>query len=871
LAEANNQTAAWRKFGPYLTERQWGTVREDYSPHGSAWDYVTHEMARSYAYRWGEEGIAGISDDQQQLCFAVGLWNCVDTQLKERLFGLTNGQGNHGEDVKELYYYLDSTPTHSYMKMLYKYPQQAFPYEELTVENAQRTKLEPEYELLDTGIFNESRYFDVFIEYAKAGPDDVLIKITAHNRGPKAAPLHILPQLWFRNTWAWGYDDRRPMLQAADGGVQASHHALGQYQLYSERASELLFCENETNGDLLDPELFEGLPVGTTFFKDGINDYVVAGKQTAVNPAKQGTKAAAHYSLTIAPGEAQVVRLRLSQPTHESPFADFDQVFAERQQEADVFYDCVQEGVASPDARMVQRQAFAGMLWSKQYYYYDVSQWLDGDPKRAAPGGDRLKGRNSTWRHLHNADIISMPDKWEYPWYAAWDLAFHCLPLAMLDSSFAKQQLRLLTQDGYLHPNGQMPAYEWKFEDVNAPVHAWATWRVYQMDRKLNGGNGDVPFLEAVFQKLVMTFTWWVNRKDRDERNIFEGGFLGMDNIGVFDRSAPLPTGGKIEQSDGTSWMAMFSLNLMRMALELAKTNPVYQEMASKFFEHFLYIAHAMTKGGGGDFNLWDDQDQFYYDVLHMPDDSRERLRIRSMVGLIPLFAVEVVDDELLEAMPQFAARAQWLIQNRPHLAQLVSRWQEPGEGARHLLSLMRRRRLRNILTRMLDETEFLSDYGIRSLSRYHLEHPYEYHTAEDSFEVSYVAGEAESDMFGGNSNWRGPIWFPVNYLIIESLQRFYSYYGASFTVEYPTGSGKVYNLSEVADALSERLAKLLLRNAEGQRPAFGPAGPLQDDPHFRDYLLFHEFFHGDDGHGLGASHQTGWTGLIVRLLQQKS
>ena len=545
LAEANNQTAAWRKFGPYLTERQWGTVREDYSPHGSAWDYVTHDMARSYAYRWGEEGIAGISDDQQQLCFAVGLWNGVDAQLKERLFGLTNGQGNHGEDVKELYYYLDSTPTHSYMKMLYKYPQQAFPYEELTTENAQRTKLESEYELLDTGIFNESRYFDVFIEYAKAGPDDLLIKITAHNRGPEAAPLHVLPQLWFRNTWAWGYDERRPTLQAADGVVQASHYALGQYQLYSDQTPELLFCENETNGDLLNLELFEGLPVGTTFFKDGINDYVVAGKPTAVNPARQGTKAAAHYNLTIAPGEAQVVRLRLSQPTHEAPFADFDQVFAERQQEADVFYDCVQEGVVSSDARMVQRQAFAGMLWSKQYYYYDVSQWLDGDPKRPAPGGDRLKGRNATWRHLHNADIISMPDKWEYPWYAAWDLAFHCLPLAMLDASFAKQQLRLLTQDGYLHPNGQMPAYEWKFEDVNAPVHAWATWRVYQMDRKLNGGNGDVAFLEAVFQKLVMTFTRWVNRKDRDERNIFEGGFLGMDNIGVFDRWHRCPRAAK--------------------------------------------------------------------------------------------------------------------------------------------------------------------------------------------------------------------------------------------------------------------------------------------------------------------------------------
>jgi hypothetical protein len=867
LAEANNKTAAWKKFGPYLTERQWGTVREDYSPDGNAWDYITHDMARAYAYRWGEEGIAGLSDDNQQLCFGLGLWNGADNQLKERLFGLTNGQGNHGEDVKEQYYYLDSTPTHSYMKMLYKYPQAAFPYEDLVTTNAQRTRLEPEYELLDTGIFNESRYFDVFIEYAKAGPDDILIRITAHNRGLEAASLHVLPQVWFRNTWAWGYDDRKPELrQVRPGVVGASHHALGQYQLYCDQASQLLFCENETHPRLLGRKAAWG-----SYWKDGINSYVVQGHRKAVNPAQRGTKAAAHYALTIAPGESQQVRVRLSQPTHEAPFADFDQLFAERQQEAAVFYDCVQEGVASPDARAVQRQAFAGMLWSKQYYYYDVTQWLDGDPKWPAPQGQRSEGRNSTWRHLHNADIISMPDKWEYPWYAAWDLAFHCLPLAMLDASFAKEQLRLLTQNGYLHPNGQMPAYEWKFEDVNAPVHAWATWRVYQMDRKLNGGQGDTQFLEAVFQKLVLTFTWWVNRKDRDERNIFEGGFLGMDNIGVFDRSAPLPTGGKIEQSDGTSWMAMFALNLMRMALELAKTNPLYQEMASKFFEHFLYIAHAMTLGGGGQFNLWDEQDQFYYDVLHMPDDSRERLRIRSMVGLIPLFAVEVLEDELLDAMPEFTARAWWLVQNRPHLAELVSRWQEPGKGALHLLSLMRRSRLRSVLTRMLDETEFLSDYGIRSLSRYHLEHPYEYHTEEDSFEVRYVAGEAESDMFGGNSNWRGPVWFPVNYLIIESLQKFHNYYGDSFTIEYPTGSGKMYNLSQVADALAERLAQLLLRNEQGQRPAFGPAGSLQDDPHFRDYLLFHEFFNGDDGRGLGASHQTGWTGLVVRLLQQRS
>ncbi|WP_198172617.1 MGH1-like glycoside hydrolase domain-containing protein [Hymenobacter ginkgonis] len=867
LAAANNSLVAWKKFGPYLTERQWGTVREDYSADGNAWEYIAHDMARAYAYRWGEEGIGGLSDDQQQLCFGVGLWNGVDGQLKERLFGLTNGQGNHGEDVKELYYYLDSTPTHSYMKMLYKYPQQAFPYEELLEENAKRTKSEPEYELLDTGIFAENRYFDVFIEYAKAGPEDILIQISVHNRGAEVATLHVLPQLWFRNTWTLGYDDHKPKLcSASTDAIVASHQALGQYQFYCDQRPDLLFCENETNPVLLGEETAKG-----KYFKDGINDYVIAGDKAAINPAQEGTKAAAHYTLVVAPGQAQVVRVRLSQPVHEAPFADFDQVFADRRDEAEVFYDCVQEAVTEPDARLVQRQAFAGMLWSKQYYYYDVSQWLDGDPARPTPPAERLHGRNSTWRHLHNADIISMPDKWEYPWYAAWDLAFHCLPLAMIDADFAKQQLRLLCQDGYLHPNGQMPAYEWKFEDVNAPVHAWATWRVYQMDRKLNGGYGDNAFLEAVFQKLVMTFTWWVNRKDRDERNIFEGGFLGMDNIGVFDRSAPLPTGGKIEQSDGTSWMAMFALNLMRIAMELAKTNPVYQEMATKFFEHFLYIAYAMTRSGGGRFNLWDDQDQFYYDVLHAPDDSRTHMRIRSMVGLIPLFAVEVVDDELLEALPQFAARAQWLVQHRPHLAQLVSRWQEPGKSTSHLLGLMRRSRLKSVLTRMLDETEFLSEHGIRSLSRYHLDHPYEFETEEDRFEVAYVAGESDSDMFGGNSNWRGPVWFPVNYLIIESLQRFHSHYGDGFKVEYPTGSGNLHTLAEIATALSERLAKLLLKNADGHRPAFGPAGPLQNDPHFRDYLLFHEYFDGDSGRGLGASHQTGWTGLIVRLLQQRT
>ncbi|MDO7845858.1 glucosidase [Hymenobacter sp. M29] len=869
LAEARTKNAPWKQFGPYLTERQWGTVREDYSAHGDAWNYISHDMARAYAYRWGEEGLGGISDDQQRLCFAVGLWNGRDNQLKERLFGLTNPEGNHGEDVKEQYYYLDSTPTHSYMRMLYKYPQAAFPYDELRAQNAQRTRLEPEFELIDTGIFAESRYFDVFIEYAKAGPQDLLIQLTIHNRGPEAAPLTVLPQLWFRNTWTLGYDDHRPDIRrAGPAGLVAEHRDLGAYQLYCDQPAELLFCENETSPTVFGKKRKKKNKAGR-YFKDGINEYVVNGQATAVNPQEHGTKAAARYQLTIEPGQPQTVRLRLSQPAHDTPFADFDPLFQARRQDADEFYACIQEGLASADARNVQRQAFAGMLWSKQYYYYDVNQWLDGDPGRPVPPAKRLTGRNHTWRHLHNADIISMPDKWEYPWYAAWDLAFHCLPLAMVDSTFAKHQLRLLCQDGYLHPNGQMPAYEWHFSDVNAPVHAWATWRVYQMDRKLHG-QPDTEFLEAVFQKLVMTFTWWVNRKDRDERNIFEGGFLGMDNIGVFDRSAPLPTGGKIEQSDGTSWMAMFALNLMRMALELAQTRPVYQEMATKFFEHFLHIAEAMTRGGGGKFNLWDEQDQFYYDVLHAPDDTRTRLRIRSMVGLIPLFAVEVIDDELLATVPEFYARALALIQRRPLLAELVSRWQEPGHSTRHLMGLMRRSRLRHVLTRMLDETEFLSDYGIRSLSRYHFDNPYWYHLGEkDSFSVGYVAGEAESDMFGGNSNWRGPVWFPVNYLIIESLQRFHSYYGDGFTIEYPTGSGQQHTLAQVADALSARLARLFLKDENGRRPAHGTTEIHQTDEHFRDHLLFHEYFHGDDGHGLGASHQTGWTGLVVRLLQK--
>ncbi|MBO0358095.1 glucosidase [Hymenobacter sp. BT186] len=864
LEEANTQKTAWKQFGPYLTERQWGTVREDYSSDGNAWDYITHDMARSYAYRWGEEGIAGISDDQQLLCFSVGMWNGQDHIIKERLFGLTNGQGNRGEDVKELYYYLDSTPTHSYMKMLYKYPQGEFPYEELVVENASRTRQEPEFELLDTGIFNDSRYFDVVVEYAKAGPHDLLIQITVHNRGPRTARLHLLPQLWFRNTWGWGHNDYRPQLhKTGPGTVGIEHEALGNYQLYCDQQPRLLFCENDTN-----PKLYGHLPNGPATYKDGINDYVVGGNTTALGANQQGTKAAAHYKLRVAPNVPRVVRLRLSAVPHEAPFADFEDLFATRRLEADEFYDCLQENLTDPDARNVQRQAFAGMLWSKQFYYYDVARWLDGDPVGNMASPRRRAGRNSNWRHLHNADIISMPDKWEYPWYAAWDLAFHCLPLAMLDSEFAKQQLRLFTRDWYMHPNGQLPAYEWNLSDVNPPVHAWATWRVYQMDKKRTG-TADRVFLEAMFHKLALNFAWWVNRKDKSERNIFEGGFLGLDNIGVFDRSAPLPTGGFIEQSDGTSWMAMFALNMMRMAMELAQTNPVYQEMASKFFEHFLYIADAMTRGGDGQFNLWDEEDGFYYDVLHTPDGVRTKLKVRSIVGLIPLFAVEVVEQDVLDGLPEFTNRATWLLANRPYLAQLVARWEEPGRNTRHMVGLLRRQRLTRILTRMLDETEFLAEHGVRGMSRYHLEHPYVFSTEEDDFSVGYVPGEAESSMFGGNSNWRGPIWFPINYLIIESLQKFHFYYGDSLLVEYPTGSGNQLNLRQVADALAQRLAGLLLKDPDGRRPAFGNYELLQTDPHFQDNLLFHEYFNGDNGHGLGANHQTGWTGLVVRLLHQ--
>jgi hypothetical protein len=853
----------WRRWGPYLSERQWGTVREDYSEGGTAWDYFPHEHARSRAYRWGEDGIAGFSDDQALICLALALWNGRDPILKERLFGLTNSEGNHGEDVKELYYYLDATPTHSYMRMLYKYPQAAFPYRELVEENRRRGMTQPEYELPDTGVFADGRYFDVEVEYAKADPDDILMRVTVHNRAAEAAVLHVLPQLWARNIWSWKPHAARPLLSADAGGeITVAHPLLAPLRLYCNGRPELLFCENETNARRL-----WGMNSPAGFFKDGINDYIVQGNKGAVNPERVGTKAAAHYRLDLPAGESAHLDLRLTRPDAAAVFVDFDRILSRRRAEADEFYAALQRDIALPDARLVQRQALAGMLWSKQFYYFDISEWLDGDPLQPPPPPARLHGRDADWRHLNNAEIVSMPDKWEYPWYAAWDLAFHCVSLALVDPGFAKNQLVLLTRDWYMHPNGQLPAYEWAFGDVNPPVHAWAAWRVYQMDRQYRGGKGDRAFLERVFHRLMLNFTWWVNRKDAEGRNIFQGGFLGLDNIGIFDRSAPLPTGGTINQSDGTAWMAMYSLNLMRIALELALEDHVYEDIASKFFEHFLYIAEAMTNIGGDGIGLWDEEDEFYYDVLYLPGGQSVPLRVRSMVGLIPLFAVEVLDASALARLPGFTARMRWFLDHRPHLARLVSRWRDANEDEQHLLSLLRGHRMKRLLKRMLDESEFLSDYGVRSLSKFHEANPYVFEHAGHCFTVGYVPGESNSGLFGGNSNWRGPIWMPVNFLLIESLQRFHDYYGDDFKVECPAGSGQLLHLGDVAAELGRRLCRLFLRDENGNRPTFGGSALHRDDPEFRDHLLFSEFFHGDSGRGLGASHQTGWTGLIALLL----
>ena len=859
--------AGWKQWGPYLSERQWGTVREDYSPGGTAWEALSHDAARSRAYRWGEDGLLGISDDQQILCFAVALWNRRDPILKERLFGLTNSEGNHGEDVKESYYYLDATPTHSYLKGLYKYPQQEFPYAQLVDENRRRGKLDPEFELIDTGAFDDDRYFDVVVEYAKGSPSDVLIRITVHNRGPEDADVDVLPQLWFRNTWSWGYPGSKPELTLEGDAVLAQAANFGSYWLYRESDAPWIFTENETNS----LRLF-GAP-GDGHFKDAFHEFVVDRNVAAVSRDPRGTKAAAHHRLRVAAHGKAVVRLRLSAAIQAEPFSRFDQLFALRIREADAFFARLQKGL-SADQRLVQRQAISGMIWSKQFFYYDVPQWLKGDPGQPPPPPERARGRNHEWKHLNNADIISMPDKWEYPWYAAWDLAFHTISLALVDPDFAKAQLILLTREWYMHPNGQLPAYEWAFGDVNPPVHGWATWRVFQMDRKRRrltkkDDPGDLAFLERVFHKLMLNFTWWVNRKDAEGRNVFQGGFLGLDNIGVFDRSAPLPTGGYINQSDGTSWMAMYSLNLMRIALELAQHDHVYEDIATKFFEHFLHIAEAMTNAGDG-MGLWNDEDGFYYDVLNLPDGQMLPLKVRSMVGLIPLFAVETLDPELLAKVPAFTARLDWFLNYRPNLSALVSRWNEPGTGERRLLSLLRGSRMKKLLRRMLDESEFLSDYGVRALSRHHREHPYTLEWNGDRFSVEYQPGESTSGLFGGNSNWRGPIWMPVNYLIIESLQKFHHYYGDDFKIECPTGSGRYLSIDEVATELSGRLTRIFLRNENEERPVFGNDRRLQDDPNFRDHVLFHEYFHGDTGRGVGASHQTGWTGLIAKLLQPR-
>jgi hypothetical protein len=867
LIEDRDKEKNWRKFGPYLSERQWGTVREDYSANGDAWQYITHDQARSKAYRWGEEGIAGICDEDQLLNFSIALWNNRDPILKERIFGLTGKEGNHGEDCKEHYYYLDSTPTHSYMKMLYKYPQQEFPYAALVSENTKRNRMQPEYDLIDTGIFDNNRYFDIFVEYAKASTDDLLIRITIHNRGPEKASLHVIPQAWFRNTWSWGYHHYKPgMFQDSPGVIKVDDQRLGHYYLCAEGNPEILFCENETNTD----RLYGHKKPGT--FKDGINDHLIHKKKDAINHSKRGTKAAFHYDLTIESEKAKVLRLRLSDHfLSKKAFQGFDESLAVRQAEADDFYGSMQQHIKQTDEKEIQRQAFAGMLWTKQFYYYDVDQWLKGDPAQPPPPVGRGTVRNSEWKHLNNADIISMPDKWEYPWYAAWDLAFHTIPLSMIDPEFAKQQLVLLTKEWYMHPNGQFPAYEWSFGDVNPPVHGWATWRVYKIDQKLNDGVGDRKFLEEVFHKLLLNFTWWVNKKDYQGNNIFQGGFLGMDNIGVFDRSRQLPAGGHIEQSDGTSWMAMFTLNMLRISLELAKENAVYQSLATKFFEHFLYIAGAIANVSGESTNLWDDEDEFFYDVLQTRDHQRQKIKLRSMVGLIPLFAVEVLEEDIFRNNPDFSRRLLWFLKNRPDLANLISRWQEKGRGERHLLSLLRGHRMKALLKRMLDPDEFLSEYGIRAMSRIYEKKPFTFHAEGIDFTVRYTPGEAETSLFGGNSNWRGPIWFPVNYLIIESLQRFHHYYGSDFKVEHPTGSGNMMTLKEIAADLSDRMIKLFKKDPTGRRPVFGEYTKLQEDPHFSNYIWFFEYFHGDNGRGAGATHQTGWTGLVAKLIQQRN
>lgn len=872
LEESKKRTVHWKRWGPYLSERQWGTVREDYSPHGDAWEYFPHDQARSRAYRWGEDGIGGICDRHQHICFALALWNGKDPILKERLYGLTGNEGNHGEDVKEYYFYLDSTPTHSYMKFLYKYPQHPFPYAQLIEENRKRGKHDWEYELMDTGVFDDNRYFDVFIEYAKATHEDILMRITAHNRGPDFAELHVLPTIWFRNTWSWTPHAPRPTLNRDEdlGDAQVihlNHEQYGSRWLLCEGTPDMLFTENDTNTQRL-----YGRPNASPYVKDGINDSIVSGTKGTVNPEQVGTKAAVHYHPLIAPGQCVTYRLRLTNlpPTEGQLGEEFETIFPARQEEADEFFAKRLGTAQSKDAQNVQRQAFAGMLWSKQFYHFDVRTWLAGDPTVPPPPPGREKGRNADWKHLFNEDLISMPDKWEYPWFAAWDLAFHCVPLALVDPDFAKDQLRLLVREWYMHPNGQIPAYEWAFGDVNPPVHAWAAWRVYKIEKRIRG-KADRIWLAKIFHKLLLNFTWWVNRKDAEGRNIFQGGFLGLDNIGVFDRSAPLPTGGHMDQSDGTSWMGMYCLNMLAIALELARHDPAYGDVASKFFEHFVYISHAINHIGEGnhEVSLWDETDGFYYDMLHFPDGHHQQMKVRSMVGLIPLFAVETLEPEVVDALPGFKRRLLWFIENRPEFRRHVCSTSLPDGSVRRMLSIVDQEQLPRVMKYMLDEEEFLSTYGIRALSKYHQEHPYVLKLNGNEHRVDYEPAESKTGMFGGNSNWRGPIWFPVNFLLIESLQKFHHFFGDHLTVECPTGSGSQQTLWQVAAEISRRLNRIFLRDPSGHRPVYGGVAMFQNDPHWRDYLLFHEYFHGDNGAGLGASHQTGWTGLVTKLLEQ--
>jgi hypothetical protein len=869
LQEIRTANAPWRKWGPYLSERQWGTVREDYSPDGNAWDYFSHDQARSRAYHWGEDGLAGISDEKQQLCFGVALWNDKDPILKERLFGLTNSESNHGEDVKEYYFYLDSTPTHSYMKYLYKYPHAAFPYGNLVTTSKSRNRGEMEYELLDTGVFNEDRYFDVLVEYAKQTPEDILVQISVSNRGPEAATIHVLPSLWFRNTWSWWPDTAKPSLKQIRGKngsplVAASHAELGDRYLYCEGDVPLLFTENETNNK----RLF-GSENAVRYVKDGINDFIVNGKEDTVNPAGVGTKAAAHYQCKIGAGQTATIRLRLSDldpAAMGNPFKSFAEILKSRQQEADAFYASITPERVSKDEALVMRQAMAGMLWSKQYFGFDVNTWLEEHGVDASKSGSRQM-RNSEWSHMVNEHVISMPDKWEYPWFAAWDLAFHAIALSTVDVDFAKEQLDLMLQEFFLHPTGQIPAYEWNFSDVNPPVHAWATIFLYRTEQAVRG-KGDLEFLKRSFAKLMLNFSWWVNRKDRFGRNLFEGGFLGLDNIGVFDRSAALPTGGHLEQADGTSWVALFCQNMLEIAIELAAHDDFFQDMATKFADHFLLIANAMNQTDPD--GMWDEEDGFYYDVLCLPDGSATRLKVRSMVGLLPLCATTVIEPWQRERVPRVGEVLGERLRRRPELFKSIHPT-GPGHlgyGGRGIAALVNPDRLRRILSRMLDEKEFLSPYGIRALSRYHEEHPYIFSVNGQEYRVNYLPAESDTGMFGGNSNWRGPIWMPVNALLIRALLSFYSYYGDNFKIECPTGSGNLMNLFEVAHDIANRLTRIFLRDESGKRPVFGGTEKFQTDPYWRDNILFYEYFHGDNGAGLGASHQTGWTGLVGKLIE---